>query len=174
MYSGYNMLQWLVNQYNSITGTIDRNVQNWVNNLLQSFYAFLHTIFGNVSDEWEGFTKAITTLRTGVTDLGTWAHYVLHYILKVWVPQFTQYVDKNALEPLATALKWISDDGKLVTQYLTDPDKLAEFIFDSLIAKLESSAATTAETMGKFLTALFVKNVGLLLRIIEDIIDAAL
>jgi hypothetical protein len=168
------MLGWLTNAYNSVTGTIDRNVQNWVHIIVNSLYSYFHTIFGNVSGSWGELAKGISTLTTGVTDLGIWTHYALYYILKVWIPEFTKFVTQKIIDQLVSVVKWVGTEGALITYYLNNPDSLVNLIWDSVIAKLESSAAETAERLGKFFMVLITKNLGLVLKIIEDIIDATL
>lgn len=145
------MFNWIDNAWHRVTGTIDSTVASWVHALVRGLYSFLSSIFLPVGSAWSYL----------------WTHVINYHD---WLGKLSTEIYRA----LDDAYDWINKEGYEVYYYITHPVQLVELIYDDIIAKVESTAVSTAEKLGKFTLALIIKNVKTIVTIAEDIFDAVL
>jgi len=168
------MFGWIANAYNSVVGSIDDTIRNWVHNIISVLYSFLHSIFGLVGHAWLDLADAGRLIRSALDNLGHWTYMVLHRLIKVYLPSLTRWITRTILDPLLNAIKWIAREGNTMWHYFTHPGRLVDLIYDYIVAKIETTAWNTAEKLGKFFISLFAHHMKRFLELIEDVIHATL
>jgi hypothetical protein len=104
-----------------------------------------------------------------------WVENLIHRI-EVAIHDAIMWVTIHIWRPLKAdflnAWHWITHEGARVFYYITHPDKLAELVFDSLLALLERESWAVSAKLGKFFLALIHHNLKRFVLLIEDILMA--
>ena len=143
------MFGWIDRAWNSVAGRIGNDISSWVHSLIRGLYSFLSLIFGPVGAAWSYL----------------WKHVINYHD---WMGRTVDEIYRA----LRDGYDWINNEGHEVYYYITHPAQLIDRLWDPLWAKAESEIVNVAERAGKFVIAFVLKNVGTVVRIAEDIIDA--
>lgn len=168
------MFNWIGKAYDAVSGAIDNTVARWVHDLVNGLYSFLHIIFGDVGKAWHDFWTGIGILRHYADEFGTAVYRALRHLFVVWIPDIIHWVERDILDPLLRALRWIEHEGAIIWHYISHPADLVELIYNDLIRKIESAAWDTAKILGRFAVALVYHNLERFLTLAEDVLDAIL
>lgn len=164
--------------YWQMANILARGMSALANGLYSFGYRVIHGWIPWLIDQITGFYHAainfgesiLQSLSHYISDVLNWAQQAINDVIR--------WVTDNVYNPLAhfisTALDWISKEGNTLWYYLTHPDKLAELLFDYLIALLESLAWDVGARLGKFFLSLVVRNIVQFATLIENVIDAIL
>jgi len=168
------MFNWIARAFNVVTGAIDSTVQRWVHDLINGLYSFLHIIFGDIGKAWHDLWTDIGTFWHYIDQFGTSVYRALRHLYLVWIPDIVHWVERDILDPLLRALRWIEHEGAIVWHYISHPATLVDLIYNDIIRKIEATAWDTAKLLGRFTVALIYHNLEKFLTLMEDVLDAIL
>ena len=166
------MFSWIAKAFNWATGKIDSTVASWVNTVIRGIWTFLTSLFGAVITAWNDFYNGVKAAAHGIATLAEETYNWTKWLLDVFWHQWLTWLGTHVLKPLTTAWNWVTHEGATVWYYLTHAADLVNFLWDALIANLESKAWSVGEKLGQFFLALIVKNLTNFAKLIEDILDA--
>jgi hypothetical protein len=166
------MLSWVSNIFNWAAGKVDDTIRGWVHDVIAGFYGFLHILFGEIVGAWHDLSGSVDAISHELAEWGAELYGAFHYIFKVWIPHTIAWINSAIVEPLLGTIAWIAHEGSIIWGYISNPVKLVDLIWDDLLANFERTAWKTAEALGRFAIVLVVRNIGLFLTLVEDVIDA--
>lgn len=166
------MFNWIAKAYDWATGKIDSTIASWVNTIVRGMWSFLTSLFAAVMLAWNQFYGSVKAAVHGIVTLAEETYNWTKWLLDVFWHQWMTWVGEHILKPLSTAWNWVVHEGAIVWHYLTHAADLVNFLWDALIANLESEAWSVGGQLGEFFLALVVKNLTSFAKLIEDILDA--
>jgi len=166
------VFSWIAKAYNWATGKIDTTIAGWVHDLINGVWGFLHGAFGLVIDAWNYFYTRAKGFAEGVEALASETWTFAKWLLDSFWQEWLRWMRRYLLGPIETAAKWIAHEGATMWHLLTHAADLVDFLWDALVAKIETEAWNTGEKLGEFFLALIAKNLSKFAHLIEDILDA--
>lgn len=166
------MFSWIAKAFDWATGKIDSTVASWVNTVIRGIWSFLTSLFSVVIDAWNTFYGAVKDVAHGIATLALETYNWTKWLLDVFWHDWLVWLGAHVLKPLEDAYNWVVHEGATVWHYLTHAADLVDFLWDALLAQLESQAWAAADKLGQFFLALIIKNLKHFASLIEDIIDA--
>jgi hypothetical protein len=135
--------------YNSASGAIDNTVRNWVHDLINGLYGFLHMIFGDIGSAWNALQAAALGIWHTLEKFSSYVALAFHYLFKVLIPAIIAeyrklYADvmKFATSVYDYAVKEIDRLGNLIT---STADALWQLILRDIYDPLFKIAQTAIQ-----------------------------
>jgi len=85
---------WLKNVIGAGAHVIDETIRQWVSDLINGVFGFLHTVFGLVGRAWRDLFNAARWIYTGIVHLAIETYADFYHILRVVIPDVIKWADQ--------------------------------------------------------------------------------
>lgn len=135
------MFGWIAREFDSVSGLIDNTVRQWVRDLVNGLYGFLHAVFGLVSEGWENLVSAAYLAWHSITSFMDETVLKIYYILRQVIPAVVKaYKDSIALvdKYARDVYSWATREFQLVRDALDAAfNALKKFVIDDIWKPLD-------------------------------------
>lgn len=102
------MFSWIYRVFSNAAGVIDNTVRNWVHDLVNGLYSFLHAVFGLVGTAWRSADRYILSFYHQLTAVLQSIYRVLYHAYKVLLPAMIREYRALVASALAFARQVLS------------------------------------------------------------------